>query len=167
METGLQIVLSPIDLAGSTINLNPSGGTPTRNLRFLRARGSQHLRYAAEHRGRAECTLPVYFAARLVRLADEKREKSAGASRLTFVDGGYVDNSGVATALAIAQRLDAMKLPDVEFRILMLSALWAPIERLWIQPPPDPEERRADAAFEGCLECEAGTRIQNPIRRIA
>ena len=42
VETGLQIVLSPMDLAGATLNTNPSGGTAfEEDLRFLRACGSQ------------------------------------------------------------------------------------------------------------------------------
>jgi hypothetical protein len=136
METGLQIVLSPIDLAGSTINLNPSGGASYQKIfDFFEPAGLSTFDMPLSTAVGLSARFPYISPPGWYAWDDEK---SAGVSRLTFVDGGYVDNSGVATALAIAQRLEAMKLPDVEFRILMLSALWAPIERLWIQPPPDP-----------------------------
>ena len=65
-----------------------------------------------------QCAVPVGFAAGLVcpepelppeRLWRRKRvpHVKSGKTRYTFVDGGYVDNSGVATALNIAQYLDA------------------------------------------------------------
>ena len=64
---------------------------------------------------------------------------------------------GVATALAIAQRLDALKpRPNVEFRILMLSALWAPIERLWIRPPPDSRNGELTPPLEAAWSARQG-----------
>lgn len=80
-----------------------------------------------------------------------------GRARFTFLDGGFVDNSGVATALNIAQHLDALNpRPNVEFRILMISALWAPIDRLWIQPPLDSKSGEIPPPIAAAINARQG-----------
>ena len=60
--------------------------------------------------------------------------------RMSFVDGGYVDNSGVATANKIARLLSYVAgkdktLPEVEIKLIVISAAWIPFERFWMDPP--------------------------------
>ena len=60
--------------------------------------------------------------------------------RMSFVDGGYVDNSGVATATKIARLLTYITkkdatLPPVEIKLIVISAAWIPFDRFWIDPP--------------------------------
>jgi hypothetical protein len=154
IETGLQLVLSPIDLAGSTINLNPSGGAAYQKIfDFFEPAGLSTFDMPLSTAAGLSARFPYISPPGWYAWGDEK---SAGFSRLTFVDGGYVDNSGVATALAIAQRLEAMTTPNVEFRILMLSALWAPIERLWIQPPSDPRNGELTPPLEAAWNARQG-----------
>jgi hypothetical protein len=141
VETGLQVVLSPMDLSGATLNTNPSGGTPSQKIfDFFEPVGLDTFDLQLSTAVGLSARFPYISPPGWYAWRDERPGPGSNAdskeSRFTFVDGGYVDNSGVATALAIAQRLDAVKpRPNVEFRILMLSALWAPIERLWIRPP--------------------------------
>ena len=63
-----------------------------------------------------------------------------GKRRMSFVDGGYVDNSGVVTATKIARLLAYIAgkdptLPKVEIKLMVISAAWIPFERFWIDPP--------------------------------
>jgi hypothetical protein len=60
--------------------------------------------------------------------------------RMTFVDGGYVDNSGVATAAKLAQSMGEVhakdaSLPPVDIKLIMISAAWIPFERFWMDAP--------------------------------
>jgi hypothetical protein len=60
--------------------------------------------------------------------------------RMSFVDGGYVDNSGVATATKIARLLTYITkkdatLPAVDIKLIVISAAWIPFDRFWIDPP--------------------------------
>jgi hypothetical protein len=75
---------------------------------------------------------------------EEKAQLGDKASRrrMSFVDGGYVDNSGVATAIKIGRLLSyfASKdptLPKFEVKLIVISAAWIPFERFWIDPPQD------------------------------
>jgi hypothetical protein len=44
----------------------------------------------------------------------------------------------VATALNIAQYLDALQpRPNIDLRVIMVSALWGPLDRQQFDPPPD------------------------------
>ena len=59
---------------------------------------------------------------------------------MSFVDGGYVDNSGVATASKLAQSLSELiskdpGAPAVEIKLVMISAAWIPFERFWMDAP--------------------------------
>jgi hypothetical protein len=60
--------------------------------------------------------------------------------RMSFVDGGYVDNSGVVTATKIARLLTHITskdptLPKVDIKLIVISAAWIPFDRFWIDPP--------------------------------
>ncbi len=62
--------------------------------------------------------------------------------RMSFVDGGYVDNSGVVTATKLARLLSYITaqdatLPKVEIKLITISAAWIPFERFWMDPPKD------------------------------
>jgi hypothetical protein len=61
--------------------------------------------------------------------------------RMSFVDGAYVDNSGAVTALGIALHINTLLAaktprPNVEINVILVSALWAPFDRMWIESPP-------------------------------
>jgi len=60
--------------------------------------------------------------------------------RMSFVDGGYVDNSGVATASKLAQSLAEFQakspdMPAIDVKLIMISAAWIPFERFWMDEP--------------------------------
>jgi hypothetical protein len=68
--------------------------------------------------------------------------------RMSFVDGGYVDNSGVATAAKLAQSLGEFHakepgLPAIDIKLVMISAAWIPFERFWM----DEANNRAQSEF--------------------
>jgi hypothetical protein len=128
VETGLQVVLSPIDLADFAAD--PSKSSPSHKvLDFFGFAGLDPFDMRLSTAVGLSARFPYISPPGWYDWRDDKDIK-----RFTFVDGGYVDNSGVATALNIAQRLHALDpRPNVEFRVLMLSALWAPIERFWIE----------------------------------
>ncbi len=72
--------------------------------------------------------------------AEKDQGKKARVRRMTFVDGAYVDNSGVATASKLAQSLSELhakdpSLPPVEIKLIMISAAWIPFERFWMDEP--------------------------------
>lgn len=82
----------------------------------------------------------------------DPNDKSAGTAqrlrRMSFVDGGYVDNSGVATASKLAQSLAEFHakepgLPPIEIKLIMISAAWIPFERFWMDAP----SNRAQSEF--------------------
>ena len=148
VETGLQLVLSPLDLVRVGSNADPA----------LQATGKIYDFFGVPQLDGFHMPLStaVGLSARFPwlsppgwykydpplpkeEIARRYRAKQAksGKSRLTFVDGGFVDNSGVATALNIAEFLNARRRPGVEFRVIMVSALWAPLARLRIDPPLD------------------------------
>ena len=149
VETGLQMVLSPLDLvrvgSNADASLPPTGkiydffGVPQIDGFHI------PLSAAVGLSARFPWLSPPGWYTYDPPLAEEKIAKrnremraKSGRSRLTFVDGGFVDNSGVATALNIAQFLNARPgRPNVEFRVIMISALWAPLARLRIDPPLD------------------------------
>jgi hypothetical protein len=67
---------------------------------------------------------------------------SGAKRRMSFVDGGYVDNSGVATATKLARVLSYITskdatLPKVDIKLITISAAWIPFERFWMDPPKD------------------------------
>jgi hypothetical protein len=80
---------------------------------------------------------------------DDPSDKAGGAAnrkrRMSFVDGGYVDNSGAATAAKLAESMAefARKQPGpvgVDIKLIMISAAWIPFERFWIDEPKNKPE---------------------------
>lgn len=74
--------------------------------------------------------------------AEKDQGDKARRRRMSFVDGAYVDNSGVATASKLAQSLAELhsrdpSLPAVEIKLIMISAAWIPFERFWMDDPVD------------------------------
>ena len=154
VETGLQMVLSPLDLTTVGANADPTQPPVGKIYDFFGVPGREpfHLQLstAVGLSARFPWLSPPGWYSYDPPLAEEqmttRRYKAAkrvmraktAKTRLTFVDGGYVDNSGVSTALNIAEFLDARQpRPNVEFRVIMISALWAPLDRLQIDPPLD------------------------------
>jgi hypothetical protein len=144
VETGLQMVLSPLDLRTVGAN-NGANVSPSRKIydffEFVDPFDLQ-LSTAVGLSARFPYISPPGWYAWDDEGTSSSTGKTAAAKsnrkRFTFVDGAYVDNSGVSTALNIAQHLDGLTpRPNVEFRIIMISALWAPLDRLWIDPPRD------------------------------
>jgi hypothetical protein len=148
VETGLQLVLSPLDLvrvgSNADASLPPTGkiydffGVPQLDgfhmpLSTAVGLSARFPWLSPPGWYKYDPPLPKEEIARRHRVMKTK----SGKSRLTFLDGGFVDNSGVATALNIAEFLNARRIPDVEFRVIMVSALWAPLARLRIDPPLD------------------------------
>jgi hypothetical protein len=130
VETGLQIVLSPIDL--TDFRADASKPSPSHKVfDFFGLVGLDPFDLPMSTAVGLSARFPYISPPGWYAWEDEATKV---ISRFTFVDGGYVDNSGVATALNIAQRLDALNpRPNVEIKVLMVSALWAPIERVWIE----------------------------------
>ena len=80
--------------------------------------------------------------------SDKGQEQKARVRRMSFVDGGYVDNSGVGTASKLAQSLAEFQAKDpgalaVEIKLIMISAAWIPFERFWMNAP----DNRAQSEF--------------------
>lgn len=152
VETGLQMVLSPLDLdivgAIADPTLPPVGkiydffgvpGIDPFHMRLSTAVGLSARFPWVSPPGWYVYDPPVPKERMTRRQRPNRLQRPNSArTRLTFVDGGYVDNSGVSTALNIARYLDTREgRPNVEFRVIMVSALWAPLDRLRIEPPLD------------------------------
>jgi hypothetical protein len=70
----------------------------------------------------------------------EEGRENPRKRRMSFVDGGYVDSSGVVTASKLARVLgkiaaDEPGLPALNIKLIVISAAWMPFERFWIDPP--------------------------------
>ncbi|MBX9590710.1 MAG: hypothetical protein K2X43_15485 [Hyphomonadaceae bacterium] len=171
VETGLQVVLSPVDLqyVGAYRGGQP---VPSRKVYdFFGLAGVEPFDMPLSTAVGLSARFPWISPPGWYAWRDDAPPKEAGqqaprqptakkvtnSPRLTFVDGGFVDNSGVATALNIAQHLDAINpRPNVEFRILMISALWAPIDRLWIEPPRDNKSGEVTPPIEAAINARQG-----------
>jgi hypothetical protein len=156
VETGLQIVLSPLDI--TDFRTDPSRPSPSHKVfDFFGLVGLEPFDMPLSTAVGLSARFPYISPPGWYAWQDEATKT---VSRLTFVDGGYVDNSGVATALNIAQRLDALSpRPNVEIKVLMLSALWAPIERLWIEAmlmPPRPDRGELTPPLEAAFNARQG-----------
>jgi hypothetical protein len=153
IETGLQLVLSPLDLTPVGQNADPLVRLPGKIYDFFGVTGADafHIQLSTAVGLSArfpwlsppgwfarEPELPPEQMARRARRIERTMRVKSAKTRYTFVDGGYVDNSGVATALNIATYLDTRQpRANVDLRVIMISALWAPLDRLQIDPPLD------------------------------
>jgi len=160
IETGLQIVLSPVDLA--RVSASAGGRNASRKVYdFFELVGLDPFDLPLSTAVGLSARFPYISPPGWYAWSDEKAMGTGRPARFTFVDGGYVDNSGVATALGIAQRLDALNpRPNIELRIIMVSALWAPIERLWIKAPPDDNSGELTPPLEAAWSARQGRGYQ-------
>ena len=168
VETGLQMVLSPLDLTPVGSNVDPSQPTSRKVYDFFGVAGiepfSLQLSTAVGLSARFPWLSPPGWYTYDPPLSEESMQKryrarraKSGKTRLTFVDGGFVDNSGVATALNIAQYLDArVPRPKVDFRVIMISALWAPLDRLQIDPPLDRNSGEIQPPIDAAINTRQG-----------
>jgi hypothetical protein len=141
VETGMQMVLSPLDFtsigppwftSGKVFDMFSTGVEPV-DMRLSTAIG-------------LSARFPWVSPAGWFDFVDPSEKESAGTKarkrRMTFVDGGYVDNSGVATASKLAQSLAEYLgresgLPKVDLKLIMISAAWIPFDRFWMDDPVD------------------------------
>lgn len=149
IETGLQMALSPLDLSSVGQNIDPSAKITGKIYDFFGATSATPfhvpLSTAVGLTARFPWVSPPGWFVQETQLPPERLWRRARTphvkstkTRYTFVDGGYVDNSGVATALNIAQYLDALQpRPNIDLRVIMVSALWGPLDRTLFDPPPD------------------------------
>jgi hypothetical protein len=132
VESGMQMVLSPMDLGGTGPN---AGSRKIYDFFMLVDPFDMRLSTAVGLSARFPWISPPGWYK-----FDDPGSKRA--RRMSFVDGGYVDNSGVVTALGIAQHIDALlsaktPRPNVLINVILVSALWAPLDKMWIDPPQD------------------------------
>lgn len=149
IETGLQLALSPLDLTPVGQNIDASTKITGKIYDLFGATRAEPfqmpLSTAVGLSARFPWVSPPGWFVQKTELPPERlwrRERAphvkSGQTRYSFVDGGYVDNSGVATALNIAQYLDALQpRPNIDLRVIMVSALWGPLDRQLFDPPPD------------------------------
>ena len=138
VETGMQMVLSHMELNTWPLDNPPprlfdvfNSGVDPVDMKLSTAVGLSARFPWLSPQGWFTFTTPEEKA--------ELGEKKA-TRRMSFVDGGYVDNSGVATATKIARLLAYVTasdptLPKVEIKIIVISAAWIPFERFFIDAP--------------------------------
>jgi len=138
IETGMQMVLSPLDFtsigppwttSAKVFDLFSTGVDPV----------DLPLSTAVGLSARFPWISPAGWYT-FIDPNDKAQGDKARKRRMSFVDGGYVDNSGVATASKLAQSLAEFQtkdpsLPPVEIKLIMISAAWIPFERFWMDPP--------------------------------
>lgn len=128
VETGMQMVLSPVDFR--------SVGPPwTKSRRIYDVFSS-----GAGEEVDIRLSTAVGLSARFPWLSPPGWHTYPDASRpnllrrMSYVDGGYVDNSGVVTGLSIAQFIRELLVQEksprsVTVTLIMISAAWLPFER--------------------------------------
>lgn len=146
VETGMQMVLSPLDFT----SIGPPWTSSAKVFDFF-STGVDPVDMPLSTAVGLSARYPWISPAGWFAFIDPN-EKELGAKarkrRMSFVDGGYVDNSGVATASKLAQSLAELQskdpsLPAVEIKLVMVSAAWIPFERFWMGAP----DNRAQSEF--------------------
>ena len=146
METGMQMVLSPLDFT----SIGPPWTSSPKVFDFF-STGVDPVDMPLSTAIGLSARFPWISPAGWYAFIDPN-EKSLGEKarkrRMSFVDGGYVDNSGVATASKLAQSLSELMAkepgaPAVEIKLVMISAAWIPFERFWMDAP----DNRAQGEF--------------------
>lgn len=138
VETGMQMVLSQMELISWPQDGPPkpfdvfSNGTEPVDLSVSTAVGLSARFPWISPQGWYTFADP----AELVEFGPEKAKRR----RMSFVDGGYVDNSGVSTATKIARVLwywskTDPTLPPLDIKLIVISAAWIPFDRFWIESP--------------------------------
>ncbi|HJZ43108.1 MAG TPA: hypothetical protein VJ233_05265 [Hyphomicrobiaceae bacterium] len=131
VESGMQMVLSPMDLGGTGPN---AGSRKIYDFFSVVEPFDMRLSTAVGLSARFPWISPPGW------YKFEDRE-GKGTRRMSFVDGGYVDNSGVVTALGVALHINTLLAaktprPNVEINVILVSALWTPFDKMWIESPP-------------------------------
>jgi hypothetical protein len=139
VETGMQMVLSPLDFTsigapwfstGKVFDIFSTGVEPV----------DMPLSTAVGLSARFPWVSPTGWFDFVDPSEKDKLGANARRRRMSFVDGGYVDNSGVATASKLAESLAEYvgretDLPKIELKLIMISAAWIPFERFWMDDP--------------------------------
>jgi hypothetical protein len=131
VESGMQMVLSPMDLGGTGPN---AGSRKVYDFFSLVEPFDMRLSTAVGLSARFPWISPPGW----YKFADNDGKLTR---RMSFVDGAYVDNSGADPALGIALYINTLLAaktprPNVEINVILVSALWAPFDRMWIESPP-------------------------------
>jgi len=138
IETGMQMVLSPLDFT----SIGPPWTSSAKVFDFF-STGVDPVDMPLSTAVGLSARFPWISPAGWYVFTDPN-EKNLGEKarkrRMSFVDGGYVDNSGVATASKLAQSLSELiakepGAPSVEIKLVMISAAWIPFERFWMDTP--------------------------------
>ena len=138
IETGMQMVLSPLDFT----SIGPPWTNSAKVFDFF-STGVDPVDMPLSTAVGLSARFPWISPAGWYAFTDPD-QKSLGDKalkrRMSFVDGGYVDNSGVATASKLAQSLSEIiaKEPGaqtVEIKLIMISAAWIPFDRFWMDAP--------------------------------
>ncbi len=147
IETGMQMVLSPLDFT----SIGPPWSSSAKVFDFF-STGVEPVDMPLSTAIGLSARFPWISPAGWYSFTDPNFDRTAGQKprlrRMSFVDGGYVDNSGVATASKLAQSLAEFHakqpgLPPVEIKLIMISAAWIPFERFWMDEP----NNRAQSEF--------------------
>ena len=138
IETGMQMVLSPLDFT----SIGPPWTGSAKVFDFF-STGVDPVDMPLSTAVGLSARFPFVSPAGWYTFTDPN-EKDQGSKarkrRMSFVDGGYVDNSGVATASKLSQSLGELltkdpSLPPAEIKLVMISAAWIPFERFWMDAP--------------------------------
>ena len=138
VETGMQMVLSPLDFT----SIGPPWTGSAKPFDFF-STGVDPVDIPLSTAIGLSARFPWISPAGWYTFADPADRdlgKKARLRRMTFVDGAYVDNSGVATASKLAESLGELhkrdpNLPPIEIKLVMISAAWIPFDRFWMDEP--------------------------------
>jgi hypothetical protein len=138
IETGMQMVLSPLDFT----SIGPPWTSSAKVFDFF-STGVDPVDMPLSTAIGLSARFPWISPAGWYAFTDPNEKdlgEKAHERRMSFVDGGYVDNSGVATASKLAQSLSELiakepGAPSVEIKLVMISAAWIPFERFWMDTP--------------------------------
>ena len=159
VETGMQLVLSPLDFT----SIGPPWTGSAKVFDFF-STGVDPVDMPLSTAVGLSARYPWISPAGWFTFIDPS-EKDLGANarkrRMSFVDGGYVDNSGVATASKLAQSMAELhakdpSLPPVEIKLVMVSAAWIPFERFWMGTPVNRAQSELLSPFVAALAAWQG-----------
>ncbi len=159
VETGMQMVLSPLDFT----SIGPPWSGSAKVFDFF-STGVDPVDMPLSTAIGLSARFPWISPSGWYTFTDPN-EKSTGDKarkrRMSFVDGGYVDNSGVSTASKLAQSLAEFlgKEPgamNVEIKLIMISAAWIPFERFWMDEPNDKPQSEFLSPFVAALAAWQG-----------
>lgn len=159
IETGMQMVLSPLDFT----SIGPPWTASAKVFDFF-ATGVDPVDMPLSTAIGLSARFPWISPAGWYSFTDPNergQEQQARKRRMSFVDGGYVDNSGVATASKLAQSLAELHAKDagapaVEIKLIMISAAWIPFERFWMDAPDNRAQSELLSPFVAALAAWQG-----------